>query len=78
MDDDSNIVRYREDGANYIVSEDSQFRDLEIGLSSIRKFRARKRVEMRYPRADIDFIKDRLNVVHESRGVIIHVRGNNI
>ena len=31
-----------------------------------------------YPGANIDFIKDRLEVAHGSRGVIIHVGENNI
>ena len=33
---------------------------------------------MCYPGAVIDFIKDRLEVAHESRDVIIHVGGNKI
>ena len=33
---------------------------------------------MRYPGADIDIIKDRLDIVHGSRDVIIHVGGNSI
>ena len=47
-----------------------------IELSNIRKFRIRKRVVMCYPGADIDFIKDSLEVVRRSRGVIIHVGKN--
>ena len=39
-----NIVRDREDGTNDIVLGDSQFRDLGIELSNIRKVRGRKRV----------------------------------
>ena len=58
MDDNSNIVRYREIGANDI--EDSQVRDLGTDLSHIRKFRTRKRVVMCSPREDIDFIKNKL------------------
>ena len=49
-----------------------------IELSNIIKFRGRKRAVMCYPGADIDFIKDRLEVAKGSRGVIIHVRGNEI
>ena len=53
-------------------------RVLGIEFLSIRKFRTRKRVESCYPRGGIDFIKDRLDVVHGSRCVIIQVGGNNI
>ena len=50
MDEESNIVRYREDGSDDIVSEDSQVRDLGIELSNIEKIRARKRLlVMCYP-----------------------------
>ena len=49
-----------------------------IELSNTRKFRTRKRIVMCYPAADISFIKDRLEVVHESREVIKYVGGNNI
>ena len=55
MDDESNIVKHREDGTNEIVLGDSQVRDLGIGLSNIGKVRARKRLVMCYPGADIDF-----------------------
>ena len=56
-----------------ILLRNSQVRDLEIELqlSSIIKVRTRKRVMMRYPGEDIDVIKDRLDVEHGSRGVII-------
>ena len=33
---------------------------------------------MCYPGVDIDFIKDRLEVAHRSKGIIIHVGGNSI
>ena len=33
---------------------------------------------MCYPRAGIDFIKDRLKVANRSKGVILHVGGNSI
>ena len=78
MDEESNIVREREDGTNDIVLGDYQVKDLGIELSNIIKFRGRKRAVMCYPGADIDFIKDRLEVAKGSRGVIIHVRGNEI
>ena len=68
-----NIVRDREDGTNDIVLGDSQFRDLGIELSNIRKVRGRKRVVMCYPGVDIDFIKGILGIAHGSRAVIIHV-----
>ena len=58
MDEKSNIFRYREDGANYMVLRDSQVRDLGIEVLNIRKFRIRKRVVMCYPRVDTDFIED--------------------
>ena len=47
-------------------------------LLYIRKVRARKRVVICYPEAGTDFIKDRLEVLHVYRGVIIHIGGNNI
>ena len=47
-------------------------------LSRRRELGTRKRVVMCYPGAAIDFIKDRLEVVHGSRDVIIHIGGNNI
>ena len=58
MDDESNIVRDREDWTNYVVLGDSQVRDLGIEFSNIRKYRARKRIVMCYPGVDTDFIKD--------------------
>ena len=58
MDEENIIVRHREDGTNDKVLEDSQIRDLGIELSNIRKFRTRKRIEMCYLGADIDFTKD--------------------
>ena len=78
MDEENNISRHREDGTNDITLGDSQVRDLGTELSNIRIFRTRKRVVMCYLGADTDFIKDRLEVVHGSRGVIIRVRGNSI
>ena len=42
-------------------------------LLSRRKLRTRKRVVMYYPGVGVDFVKDRLDVVHGSRDVIIHV-----
>ena len=53
-------------------------RVLGIELLSIRKFRTRQRVVICYPNADVDFFKDRLDVVHGSRCVIIQVGGNSI
>ena len=47
-------------------------------ILSRRKLRTRKRVVMCYPGADIVFIKDRLDIVHGSRDVIIHVGRNSI
>ena len=41
MDEESNIVKHREDETHYIDLEDSQIKDLEIELSNIRKFRIR-------------------------------------
>ena len=38
MDDNSNIVRYREEEAYDIVLRDSEVQDLGIELSSIRQF----------------------------------------
>ena len=78
MDEESNIVRDREDGTNDVVFGDFQDRNLGIELSNIRKFGARKRVVMCYLGADNDFIKNRLEVTYGSRGVIIHVGGNSI
>ena len=57
MDEGSNIVRDREDGTSDIVLGDSQVRDLGIEFSNIGKVRARKRLVICYPGADIDFIK---------------------
>ena len=65
MGEESNIVRDREDGRNYIVLGDSQVRDLGIELSNIGKVRARRRLVMCYPGANIDFIKDRLEAANE-------------
>ena len=48
---------------------------------NIKKFRTRKRIVMCYPLADINFIKDRLDVAHGSRfkahvgGISIRNRG---
>ena len=78
MDEESNIVRDREDGPNYIVLRDAQVRDLGIEFSNIGKVRARKRLVMCYPGVGIDFIKDRLEVANGSRGVILHVGENSI
>ena len=78
MDDNSNIVRYKEDGTNYIVLRDSKVRDFRIELLNIRKFRIRKRGLIGPPRTDIDFIKDKLDVAHGSKGIILHVERNNI
>ena len=75
MNEESNIVRHKEDGTNYIFLE---IWGLGIELSNIRKVRARKNVVMCYPGADFDFITDKLEVANGSRGVIIHVGGNNI
>ena len=74
MGKESHIVRHREDGTNDIVLRDSQVRDMGIELWSITAFMTRKRAVMCYPRADIDFIKDRLEVARGSRGVIIYVK----
>ena len=71
MDEESNM--HMEEGANDIVLGDSWVRDLGIEPSNIRKLRTRKRVVMCYPGAAIDFIQDKLEIVHGSRGVIIHV-----
>ena len=51
-----------------------------MGIALLNKFnlRVRKRVVMCYPWVDIDFIKDRLEVAHRSKGIIIHVGGNSI
>ena len=73
LEDESHIFSQKEDGANDIVLEDLQVRDLGMDLSSRRKLGIRRRVVMWYPQAGIDFIKDRLEVVHGSRDVIIHV-----
>ena len=62
MDEESNIVRHREDGTNDIVLGDSQVRDLGIEFSNIRRVRARKRVVICCPGEDINFIKDRRSV----------------
>ena len=43
MDEESNIVRHKEDRTNDIVLGVSLVKDLGIELSSIRKFRTRKR-----------------------------------
>ena len=43
MDEESNIVRDREDGSNDIILVDSQVRDLGIELSNRGKVRARKK-----------------------------------
>ena len=56
-----------------IILKDSQVRDFGIELSNIRKFKERKRIVMCYPGTDIDFFKDRLEVAHGSRKVIIHI-----
>ena len=58
IDEESNIVRNREDGTNDIVLGDSPSRNLEIELSNIGKVRARKILVMCYPGTDTDFIKD--------------------
>ena len=68
MEEEGNIAWDKEDGYSYIV--DSCVRDLGIEFSNIRK-----KVVMCYPGVDIDFIKDRLEVAHRSRGVIIYVGG---
>ena len=44
-----------------------------MGLSSRRRLMTRKRVVMCNPGAGIEFIKDRFEVVHGSRDVIVHV-----
>ena len=51
---------------------------MRIELSKIRKFRTRKRVVICYPGANIDLIKDRLEVAYRSWGGTLHVRGNSI
>ena len=43
MDEESNIVRHKEDRTNDIVLGVSLVKDLGMELSSIRKFRTRKR-----------------------------------
>ena len=53
MDEESNIVRHREEGTDDIVLGDSQVRDLRIEFSNIRKFRTRKRIGMCYHGADL-------------------------
>ena len=65
IQEEKNIVRHRECGTKDIVLGDSQVTNLEIELSNIRKFRARMRVDMYYPGADNDFIKDRLQGIGE-------------
>ena len=42
MDEESNIVRYKEDVTNDIVLGDSQVRDLGIEFSNMRKLRTKK------------------------------------
>ena len=42
MDEESSIVRQREDGTNDVVLGDSKVRDLGIELSNIRRVRARR------------------------------------
>ena len=59
-----------EDGTHYLVLGDSQIRDLGTEPSNIRKFMARKRLVMCYLGTNIYFIKDRLEVAHNSRGEI--------
>ena len=78
MDEESNIISYKKDGTNDKVLGDSQVKDLGIELSNIRKFRTRKRVLMCFPGADIYFIKDRLEVAHGSKGVLINGGRNRI
>ena len=71
MDEKNNIVRDRENWTNYIVLGDSQVGDLATGLSNIGKVRARKRLVICYQGVGNNFIKDRLEVANESRGVIL-------
>ena len=78
LEEETHMVSEREDEPNDIVLGDSQVRDLGMELSKRRKLGTRKRVVMCYPGAGIDFIKERLEVVHGSRDVIIHIGGNNI
>ena len=47
-------------------------------LLSRRKIRIRNRVVICYPGIGIDFIKDRLDVVHKVRYIIIHVGRHSI
>ena len=74
LEDESQIVSQREDGANDIVLVNLQVKDFGMELSSRRKLGTRKRVVVCYPGAGIDFIKDRLEVVHCFRDVILYVR----
>ena len=46
-------------------------------LSSRRKLGTRRKVVMCYPGPGVDYIKDRLKVMHGSRD-FIHVGGNNV
>ena len=46
MDEQSNIVRHRVNGANDIVLGDSHVGDLGIELSNIRKFKTRERSDV--------------------------------
>ena len=55
INEDSNIVKYRDDGGNDIGLGDLQVRDLGIELLSIRKFNTKKKVLIPYPRPAIDF-----------------------
>ena len=77
-DEESNIVRDREDGTNDTVLGDSQVRDLGIELLNIGKVSTRKRLVMYFPGADVDFIKDGLELTNSSKGVILHVGENSI